>query len=272
MIKNKYFYILFCILISSITHSSIVEIQQTPRLKSTGGVGVGAVLLDEATLLNPAPMAFFQIGALYYQKNNRSTESSTEATNTLFIASDSKGRVGGSVSYDKNNDYKLINISLAAPVSEKSAMGVTYRNYRSERGIKLNTFDIGVSHAITEFFTLGAVIKNPQRKSDLDTRFIIGGQFVYQDFISILLDLGSDWENTLKEDIIYGAGLQFKTFNDIYLRLGASKDRKLNRSQSGVGLSWVSPKILLNVAVSNIEEESSEETIKDTSFSISYKF
>ena len=47
-----------------------------------------------------------------------------------MIASDSKGPVGGSVSYIDNEVGKVLNVSLATPVSEKSALGVTYRNHR----------------------------------------------------------------------------------------------------------------------------------------------
>ena len=60
-------------------------------------------------------MAFYQIGAVYYQKSKLSNEEAgSENTNTIYIASDSKGPVGGSVSYQQNNETKLINVSLAA--------------------------------------------------------------------------------------------------------------------------------------------------------------
>ncbi len=273
MMKNIYILIFSTLLISSVKIYANVSVEQTARLKSTGGVGVGAVLLDEATLLNPAPMAFYQIGAVYYQKTKLSNEKpGSENTNTVYIASDSKGPVGGSVSYQQNNETKLINVSLATPVSDKSAMGVTYRSFEGASGEKSNSIDIGVSHAISPFFTLGALVKNPQRQKEFDTRFILGSQFVYKDFISIMLDIGSDWENTLSSDMVYGAGLQFKTFQDFYLRLGSSYDRKLKVKNSGVGLSWVSPKILVNLSVSNIEEETTAVTTKDSSFSVSYKF
>ena len=92
---------------------------------------------------------------------------------------------------------KIINVSLATPVSKKSALGVTYRNIETS-GKKLTSFfDLGVSHAMTEFFTFGAVLKNPQRVENLDTRLVLGTQFVYQEFISLMLDFGTDWKNEL---------------------------------------------------------------------------
>ena len=57
-----------------------------------------------------------------------------------------------------------------------------------------------------------------------------------------MLDFGTDWKNEISQDLVYGGAIQFKTFSDIYLRLGASRDKKLNQGQAGIGLSWVSPK------------------------------
>ena len=52
---------IFCLLAN--TSYSDTKIQTT-RLKSTAGVGAGSILLDEATMLNPAPVAFYQTGAI----------------------------------------------------------------------------------------------------------------------------------------------------------------------------------------------------------------
>jgi hypothetical protein len=242
-------------------------------MQSSAGVGVGAILLDEATFLNPAPMAFYQIGAIYYQQE-KNTSSSTGNTDekTLFIASDSKGPVGGSISYKNTEQGRDIKVSLATPVSEKSALGVTYKYLKSTSGEKTTSFDVGVSHAVTEFFTFGAVLRNPQRVEGLDTRLIMGTQFVYKEFISLMADFGTDWKNNLGQDIYYGGAIQFKTFSDVFLRLGTSRDKKLNTSQSGIGLSWVTPKLIVSLSVSNIEEIKNQETDKNSSFAVSYKF
>ena len=46
---------------------------QTTRLKSTGGAGVASILMDEATFLNPAPLAFFNLTAVLLQRTNGET-------------------------------------------------------------------------------------------------------------------------------------------------------------------------------------------------------
>ena len=190
----------------------------------------------------------------------------------LIIASDSKGPVGGSISYRSTESGEDINVSLATPVSDKSAIGITYRNYRPIDGEDKTSFDIGVSHAVTEFFTFGAVLKNPERVSEIDTRLIVGTQFVYEEFISLMVDFGTDWKEDLSGDLLYGGAIQFKTFSDIFLRLGSSRDKKLNTSQSGIGLSWVTPKIIVSLSASNVEEISSQIKYQNSSFAISYKF
>ena len=273
MKKNKIIILILGSLLTKVSIASVSRIHQTTRMQSSAGVGVGAVLLDEATLLNPAPMAFYQIGAIYYQQEKISdNENQNENKGTLMIASDSKGPVGGSVSYIDDNTGKNLNVSLATPVAEKSALGVTYRNHRPTNGEEKTTFDIGVSHAIAEFFTFGAVLKNPQRVKDIDTRLIMGTQFVYEEFISLMLDFGTDWKDDIAKDLVYGGAVQFKTFSDIYLRLGTSRDKKLNVAQSGIGLSWVSPKIIVSLSATNIEDTKNDENSKNSSFAVSYKF
>lgn len=273
MNKNKSIITLFIITLTNISYGAIDSFYQTTRMQSSAGVGIGAVLLDEATLLNPAPMAFYQIGAIYYQQGKRSENAlGADEKDTLFIASDSKGPVGGSVSYRSNEEGEDINVSLATPVAEKSALGITYRNNRPENGKERSSIDIGVSHAVTEFFTFGAVLRNPQRVEGLDTRIIMGSQFVYEEFISLMIDFGTDWKDELSEDLVYGGAVQFKTFSDIYLRLGASRDKKLKIGQSGIGLSWVSPKIIISLSASNIEDITTQEKSKNSSFAVSYKF
>lgn len=273
MKKNKFLIIPFLLLFIDAATASINTIHQTTRMQSSAGVGVGAVLLDEATLLNPAPMAFYQIGAIYYQQEKLSgVDDQTQQKSTLMIASDSKGPVGGSVSYIDNELGKNLNVSLATPVAEKSALGITYRNHRPFNGEEKTTFDLGISHAITEFFTFGAVLKNPQRVDGHDTRLVVGSQFVYEEFISLMVDFGTDWKNEIAEDLQYGGAIQFKTFSDIYLRMGTSRDKKLNTGQSGVGVSWVSPKIIVSLSASNIEDMNKNEKSKNSSFAVSYKF
>ena len=77
MKKNKIIIITLLLFYTQASIANIKNLHQTTRMQSSAGVGVGAVLLDEATLLNPAPMAFYQIGAIYYQQEKISPSSET---------------------------------------------------------------------------------------------------------------------------------------------------------------------------------------------------
>ena len=68
-----------------------------------------------------------------------------------------------------------------------------------------------------------------------------------------MVDFGTDWKNEISKDLVYGGAIQFKTFSDIYLRLGTSRDKKLNIGQSGIGLSWVSPRIIVSLSASKLK-------------------
>ena len=100
---------------------------ETTRLKSTAGTGVASLLIDESTILNPAPMAFFNIASFYIQRSDQKTSTTENGIKRLvndsshlgFIASDSKGRFKGSASYQKYQEQQLDKkrwaIAIASP-------------------------------------------------------------------------------------------------------------------------------------------------------------
>ena len=264
---------------------------ETTRLKSTAGAGVGSILMDEATSLNPAPLAYFNMGSLYIQKTGADF-TNKEGDTIAAVVSDAKGSLKGSLSYYKYkenfNSRKQFAVSVASPVLERSAMGVTYRMVKdrlSENGdhiseTKYNQMIIGITHAINEHFTLGLIAIDPLKKRENDTRGIIGTQLVYSDFISLMLDAGTDYYRPLREKFLYRGAIQFKVFKDFFVRAGLYKDRGLGEKGTGAGLGWTGPKLVLSAALKSTEifekiigdKVTPGEDIKETSFSLSYKF
>ncbi|MFI5391778.1 MAG: hypothetical protein ACHQYQ_10485, partial [Bacteriovoracales bacterium] len=106
---------------------------QTTRLKSTGGAGVGSILMDEATFLNPAPLAFFNLTAVFIQRTggdettNGNDETNLKSENYAAVLSDSKSQVKGSFSYVKakqgDDKSSMISASTAFPIQQRSAIG-----------------------------------------------------------------------------------------------------------------------------------------------------
>lgn len=248
----------------------------TPRLRSSANIGVGSILLDEATLLNPASSAFYKIGALFYQKSKiepSDGRSSGGLDSSTFIASDAKGKMAGSVSYrttDQIKNSKKISVSLASIVGEQSATGITY-HYENEE-LKKQYISFGVTHAVNEMFTLGFVLKDPLRSKENNSNATIGLQYTYKQFITLMSDFGTDWKDRFDEKLIYGGAVQFKILDDLFIRGGLKIDKQSNIKTKGFGGSWSSPKFVVNLAISFDENINTKEEVKESTFSVSYKF
>lgn len=274
---------------------------QTTRLKSTGGAGVGSLLVDEATALNPAPLAFFGLGSFYLQKMfTKSTYSDSntspngpgekESDMTSIIATDTKGRVKGSLRYlDQDylyNSRKQYALSMAHMAGKSSSFGITYKMTKDEisnDGInfqkeKYNQTTFGASHVLNNNFSFGIIFVDPFKVKAEQTRGIAGIQYVYQDFLSFMLDGGADYNKKLSETVLWKTAMQIKFYDDFYIRAGIYDDRGLMEKGSGAGIGWLQPKLNIELALVNRRLLQSEklnqlsEDIKETSFSLGYRF
>ena len=265
---------------------------ETTRLKSTGGTGVASILMDEASFVNPAPLAFFNISSLYFEKNQSSTEINNRVQkkkNLIFIASDSSSRLKSSFAYIKSNNLsekrKQINIATAIPLSEKSSIGISYQHIKqsflynnisiSEKYSQLN---IGVLHAISESFTLGLLAVDPMKKAVNQTRAIIGVQYRFAHFLTFLLDLGANYNRPLHKTVLYRVAIQSKVLGTFYTRFGIFEDKQHQRRGSGFGIGWVQPKLVINFAIKNTNQSELKEfqqykaKLRETSISLAYQF
>ena len=292
--------ILISILISVASFSHIqakifLPTFETTRLKGTAGAGVASLLIDEANQLNPSSSAFLNVGSLYLQKanitsSNTNNNTSTESDQVNFIASDSKGRSSGSISYSKMNigeqSVKNMGASLATPIGERSSIGVSFNkleqnllsanNELSENTFNMTTF--GVTHLLSESLTMGMVLRDAFRKKENESRVLIGAQYLYGSYISLMLDVGSDYKSQLSERFQWRTATQIKILNDFYARFGVFNDKGNQTKGSGVGIGWIQPKLTVEVAIKNTDALESvalnqlEENIKETTFSLSYRF
>lgn len=279
------------ILLGFISFSYAGEISTT-RLKSTAGTGVGTLLMDEATVLNPAAISFFQNSSFYLQKTgadlttaDNSPLSDASEDDLMFAASDAKGVVDGSVSYVRSKDRygksSRLAASMSSAVGEKSAMGFSYSMTDRDGGPlkgKMKQITAGVTHAISREFTMGVVVPDVLGENELERRAIVGFQYLYKDFIALMLDAGADWEREASESSLIRAAIQLKVFDDFYARFGAQEDKGLKRKGTGAGIGWVQPRLVIEAAMARTEYSEIEaigqvdETAKETSFSLSYHF
>ena len=282
--------------IATVQASSKIPDFETTRLKSTAGAGVGSILMDEATILNPAPLSFFNVGALYFQKSggDNTIEGTKDKTfdngQTAFIASDSKGSLKGSLSYVSQSyqydERKRFGASVAALVGAKSSFGMTYRYTKernsdngfsySDQSYKQTVF--GVTHFLSPNVTMGLVFIDPFKEVPEDTKGVIGMQYLYKDYLSVMLDAGADYNDNLNNTFLWKAALQAKFMSDFYVRVGTFNDAGKGEKGTGAGFGWVQPRLVFDLAVKNsdisenVEKNRIAETISETSFSISYRF
>lgn len=270
---------------------------ETTRMKATGGAGVASPLLDEANYLNPASSAFFNVGSLYVQKNDLSAESqSSGVSNTIesdqlaLIASDSKSKNGGSISYNKmtigRDEIKQIGGSLSSPVGQKSAIGASFNRLEensfdsagtlTERDYNITTF--GVTHALNRELFLGIVLKDAFRSKANNTKALVGLHYFYKQYVNLILDVGADYKEELSQSAQWNAAAELRIMNDFMLRFGFFDDRGLAIKGNGIGVGWVQPRLTLEIALKNTDVLDSErlqqvaEQVNETTLSLSYRF
>ena len=296
------FYVIFLFWGMTLTHQALAKLRdfETTRLKSTAGAGVGSVLMDEATLLNPAPLVFYNSSSFYVSRSSSTftgddaTQSSTNealSKNSVsygLIAADTKSAFKGSASYlrqqdglDKRNRFAL---AVSTAMGKSSAIGSTVRYSVDEvnlsSGMQKKTYtqiDLGVLHAISSEFTLGILVKdllNSKEKNE-DTRVTLGGQYLIKQIMAIMLDIGMNYYKGIKDSAFYRGAIQVNFLADLYFRVGIFKDKDQQESGEGMGLGWISPRFVADLALKNsrpLDSTLSYNKIRDISFSLSFQF
>lgn len=282
-------------LICNPVHSKALSFETT-RLKSTGGAGVASALVNEATVLNPAPMAFFKVSSIYLQKGSADVTqtapgesfSGEQPDDLAVIATDTKGDVSGSLGYLKTSSgYSKRNqfvAAIAKAAGKSSSIGFSTKFTKdelSDDGVNITKesrkqFNMGIAHALSPSFTLGLVAIDPLGEVEQERRTLIGAQYVFRDMVSVMADLGADQNNNLSDTLLYRAALQLKVYNDFFLRVGTFNDKGLGEKGNGVGLGWVGPKLVFEAALKNttinedLAKQRAGQEIKETSFALSY--
>lgn len=264
---------------------------ETNRLKSTGGAGVGSILLEEASTLNPAASAFFNIGSVYLQTSSHEFDPNIDGEDSLinFIASDATGPKAGSASYSKlksgGNTITQYGVSFATPIGKKSSIGISYSRRKEELNINnsimeesYNIVNIGVLHNVSESFSFGVVLQDAIRDKKNNSRLLIGGQYAFGSYINFMLDIGSDYKENLSDNFLVRSSVQVRVFNDFYIRFGVFDDGGENSTGNGIGLAWIQPRLSFEASIKNSDFEANtlinqqQTELKETTFSISYRF
>ncbi len=276
---------------------------QTARLQSTAGAGVGAVLVTESAVLNPAPLAFFTDTFASYQKSTSSVRSKNADRLTDgralaghnrqegYFVFDNAGTTKGGLSYQqqRENGFQRDRVTATAStvLTPQVAMGVLYRHSQDARPPAFSRRRHRVSHSATlgmswlahDKVSVGAVWEDVGRALPGESRLLLGVQLNVIDKTAILLDGGIDPATGSGDDHLWRAALQFHLFSDVFVRAGRFQDETINQEGFGWGVSWSGPKLGADFAVRESKETDNQkgylyprEKLVDVSFAVNLRF
>jgi hypothetical protein len=262
-IKNIFITIQLIYSATALSYQGIQDMETT-RLASSSGAGVASILLNEAVTLNPASIVFMQESSIYYQKgsdelNEKSdmrTSKFKEAKNEMVVITDTSSALKGGLSYQYQNQASgrrsRYTGTFGKHFGKGSAFGIGFRHSDEESGLvdeKYSQFVIGLTHFLSEDFTLGAVIVDPAQSVEQYFKYTVGAQYTLNKFMILIIDVGAgDVENYEKESFTRLA-VQLNSFKRLFIRYGRFHDRMINQEGNSVGLSWVGPKFSLDYAI-----------------------
>jgi hypothetical protein len=242
---------------------------RTSHLYSTAGAGVGATLISETLILNPAPMAFAEYSTLSYQKmsadiDNPNSLRTTTPTHSdkhadMVLITDATSKLKGGLGYQSFKDnyrfLKRIHTAFATSIDKNSSFGVSY-HYSKDLPIVGNEktyhqVTLGVLHIANNSLSIGAIIHDPFKANPSDSRFLTGFQYRVSDHVFILGDYGGNFTQTISETAETRGALQLLFLNDFFIRFGVFNDKGRNLKGDGMGISWVGPRMSLDFSIYN---------------------
>lgn len=287
----------------SFAASAQVRPYQTARLKSTGGAGVGSLLVHESALLNPAPLAFFADSFASYQKTstkleNKNAERSADGRNFPkanrgegYFIFDNTGNIKGGFTYvdQRENGFgrERATVTGATMLSESVSAGITIQHnedsrpswYSNKRHNTSNSLVVGVTWIALESLSFGAVMEDAGKALRDESRATAGVQYTLTTDLIIILDAGGDPRGDFAKRHLWRAAAQYRLFDDFFARVGQYKDNTINEKGIGWGVSWAGPKLGVDFAMKRAKQLDGgkdylypNETITDISFAVNLRF
>lgn len=247
---------------------------ETAQLKSTGGAGVGSLLLNESAIFNPAAASFHSNSSIYYSKETVSLKNRNslrdkkfrDSNRELLIISDTSSNVKGGFSFEKSKVHQDERIratsSLASTINKSTSLGVLLKYTEDNYASSHKTFtqvDIGLIHIVKEGFSIGVLINNPTHASRSEPVATIGMHYNVFGNMDLIVDAGTTYEDKPEENTLQRAALQLQVFNSLYLRTSQFYDKISEINGVSWGFSWVGPKLSLEYAYKTYEALDNDE-------------
>lgn len=241
----------------------------TSHLYSTAGAGVGATLISETLILNPAPIAFAEVSSLTYQKMSATLDNPNSARSTdpvhadkhgdMFLITDATSQVKGGLGHQSFKDskrfVKKVHGSFGVAIDKSSSFGVSYHYSKdlpivgAERTYQQVT--LGVLHVASSNLSVGAIVHDPFKANPVDSRVIAGFQYRVSDQVFVLGDYGGNFTQTISDTAETRAAFQIMFLSDFFLRFGLFNDKGRNLKGDGMGISWTGPRLSIDFAIYN---------------------
>lgn len=245
---------------------------ETTRMMSLSGAGVGAVLVNEASFLNPASIAFYDDSALYYQRNTSKVETQDPSRLTnqnnfkegdfeTLVISDTNAAYRGTFSYQRQNENSFkrtrYTSSLSTLLAPRHAIGVLYRytmdNTPSDHSDIFHQFNFGYTYIESKKFSFGLILVDPFQKRKNDTKVVAGINYeLFYNFF-LLADYGTYYAFEAKNNTVSSYGIQLSLLKNIFVRIGQSYNQFNNEKSQSWGFSWVGPRMSLEYAYKSTE-------------------
>lgn len=261
------FIVVLNILLTTNAESKIRDFETT-RLQSTSGAGVASILVNETSILNPAPIVFVPVSSFYYQKgtakldsvSDKRNKSFSDGSSQIYLLSDSTTQLKGTFSYqdhsENHNRRKRFTSSIANNSGKQTSFGILYRYTIDEEGNKEKKYHQGVlgfTHIYSNDLTIGGVIVDPFLANKEDARSLVGFQYALTPNFYLIVDGGVNFNDKPKENTLSRAALQVNFINSFYLRAGQYQDKITNYKGKSWGVSWIGPKLSVEYAYKTSE-------------------
>lgn len=276
------FTVLIVVLNILLTTNAVAKIRdfETTRLQSTSGAGVASILVNEASILNPAPIVFVPVSSFYYQKGSSKLDTlSKERTggyangsSQMYLLSDSTTRLKGTFSYQDHSENgsrrKRFTSSIANNAGKKTSFGILYRYTIDKDGAdekKYHQAVLGFTHIYSNDLIIGGIIVDPFLSNKEDARTILGFQYSLTQNFFLIIDGGSNFHDHPKENTLSRGALQVNFIKDFFIRTGQFYDKTTNLKGKSWGISWIGPKLSIEYSykTSEIISENSDTLYKD---------
>lgn len=265
---------------------------ETTRLMSTSGAGVGAILLNEAAILNPASIYFFKTSSFYYQQGSAKLEENspdrsddyTDGSNQLFLVTDTSSTLKGGFSYqtqkENGESRKRITSSASTNLGKSSSFGILYR-YTEEDVESHKVYHqatLGYTYVYDKDLTFGAILVDPFLANKEDALAVGGLQYSVASSLLLMLDAGANYNDEPEKNTLARGALQARFFKNFYLKYGQFHNKIKGLEGTSWGLSWIGPRLALEYArkVSQALEDENQlfsgEEIVEHSFAASLVF